>query len=320
MLPLRMDKQEGLVIKSTGSFYHVRTSDARIITCRLRGNFRIKGIKVTNPIAVGDIVLFIQEHEKEYGFITDITPRKNYIYRKSVNLSKITHILAANIDTAFLVISLTDPRTPLGFIDRFLVASESFRIKTILVFNKTDLYDANVKQLQKYLQKIYTDIGYECLSTSVHTGEGIETLKSKMQDCISLFSGQSGVGKSSIINTIEPNLQLKIATISDYNNKGKHTTTFAEMFELSFGGFIIDTPGIKEFGLIEYEKEEVSHYFPEMLQLLPQCKFNNCIHTHEPECAVKQALEAEEIAQSRYENYLAIIHDEDIQLKSWMLE
>ena len=313
-----MDKQEGLVIKSTGSFYHVRTRDARIITCRLRGNFRIKGIKVTNPIAVGDRVLFIQD--SEYGFITDITQRKNYIYRKSVNLSKITHIIAANIDTAFLVISLTDPRTPLGFIDRFLVASESFRIKTILVFNKVDLYNADLKHYHKSLQKIYTDIGYECISTSVITGEGIETLKSKMQDRISLFSGQSGVGKSSIINAIEPDLQLKIATISDYNNKGKHTTTFAEMFELSFGGFIIDTPGIKEFGLIEYEQEEVSHYFPEMLRLLPQCKFSNCIHTHEPECAVKQALEEDLIAQSRYENYLAIIHDEDIQLKSWMLE
>ena len=313
-----MDKQEGLVIKSTGSFYLVRTHDARIITCRLRGNFRIKGIKVTNPIAVGDTVLFIQE--SEFGFITDITPRKNYIYRKSVNLSKITHILAANIDMAFLVISLTEPRTPLGFIDRFLVAAESFRIKTILVFNKTDLYNADLKQYQEYLQKIYTDIGYECLSTSIMTKEGIDVLKLKMQDRISLFSGQSGVGKSSIINSIEPDLQLKIATISDYNNKGKHTTTFAEMFELSFGGFIIDTPGIKEFGLIEYEQEEVSHYFPEMLRLLPQCKFSNCIHTHEPGCAVKQALEDEEIAQSRYENYLAIIHDEDIQLKSWMLE
>ena len=315
-----MDKQEGLIIKSTGSFYHVRTHDARTVTCRLRGNFRIKGIKVTNPIAVGDIVLFTQEHEKEHGFITDITPRKNYIYRKSVNLSKITHILAANIDTAFLVISLTDPRTPLGFIDRFLVAAESFRIKTILVFNKADLYNADLKEHHEHLQTIYTNIGYECLSTSVITGEGIEALKSKMQNRISLFSGQSGVGKSSIINSIEPNLQLKIATISDYNNKGKHTTTFAEMFELSFGGFIIDTPGIKEFGLIEYEKEEVSHYFPEMLRLLSQCKFNNCIHTHEPECGVKQALEEGEIAQSRYENYLSIIHDEDIQLKSWMLE
>ena len=315
-----MKKEEGLVVKSTGSFYYVRTQDARIITCKLRGKFRMQGMKITNPIAVGDTVLFLHENENEYGFITDIQPRKNYIYRKSVNLSKISHIIAANIDTAFLIISMTEPRTPLGFIDRFLVAAESFRIKTILVFNKIDLYNKELHTLAERLHAIYSNIGYECLSTSVVTGEGIETLKLKMQDTISLFSGQSGVGKSSIINSIEPDLQLKIATISDYNNKGKHTTTFAEMFELSFGGFIIDTPGIKEFGLIEYEKEEVTHYFPEMLQLLPQCKFSNCIHTHEPECAVKQAVEEGLIAESRYQNYLDIIHGEDIALKNWMLE
>ena len=315
-----MKKEEGLVIKSTGSFYYVRTKDARIIPCKLRGKFRMQGMKITNPIAVGDTVLFLLENENEYGFITDIQPRKNYIYRKSVNLSKISHIIAANIDTAFLVVSMTEPRTPLGFIDRFLVAAESFRIKTILIFNKIDLYNKELHTLAERLQHIYSSIGYECLSTSTYTDEGMDMLKSKMLNGISLFSGQSGVGKSSIINRIEPKLHLKIANVSDYNNKGKHTTTFAEMFELSFGGFIIDTPGIKEFGLIEYEKEEVTHYFPEMLQLLPQCKFNNCIHTHEPECAVKQAVESGQIAESRYQNYLDIIHGEDIALKNWMLE
>jgi ribosome biogenesis GTPase len=314
-----MDKEQGLVIKSTGSSYLVRTENGTIINCKLRGKFRIQGIKATNPIAVGDIVLFTRNQQDE-GFITDIQDRKNFIYRKSVNLSKISHIIAANIDSAFLIISMVNPRTPLGFIDRFLVAAESFRINTILVFNKIDLYDSGLKQAQNQLQKIYTDIGYECISTSAVTGEGIDKLKSEMKNKVSLFSGQSGVGKSSIINRIEPDLQLKISTISDYNNKGKHTTTFAEMFELSFGGFIIDTPGIKEFGLIHYEKEEISHYFPEMLELLPQCKFNNCTHTHEPGCAVKQALEEGKIADSRYQNYLAIVHGEDIALKEWMLE
>lgn len=315
-----MDKEEGLVIKSTGSSYIVRTQNGLTLNCKLRGKFRIQGIKATNPIAVGDIILFTRENKQEDGVIMDILPRKNFIYRKSVNLSKISHIIASNIDSAFLIISMKDPRTPLGFIDRFLIAAESFRIKTILVFNKSDLYDSDLKQTQKQLQKTYTTIGYECISTSVVTNKGLNILKSKMKDKVSLFSGQSGVGKSSIINCIEPDVQLKVSNISDYNSKGKHTTTFAEMFELSFGGFIIDTPGIKEFGLIHYEKKEISHYFPEMLELLPQCKFNNCAHTHEPGCAVKQAWQEGKIADSRYQNYLAIIHDEDIELKAWMLE
>lgn len=313
-------KEEGLVVKSTGSFYLVRMQNGQVITCKLRGKFRIQDIKATNPIAVGDNVIFIYDEEQESGFITEIKPRRNFIYRKSVNLSKISHVIAANIDCAFLVISLVDPRTPLGFIDRFLVAAESFRIKTILVFNKVDLYNADLLQMQNFLQKIYTNIGYECISTSAVTGRDMDILKAEMKDKVSLFSGQSGVGKSSILNYIEPSLQLKTADVSTYNNKGKHTTTFAEMFELSFGGFIIDTPGIKEFGLIRYEKEEISHYFPEMLRLLSHCKFNNCSHTHEPGCAVKQAWEEGKIADFRYRNYLAIINDEDIELKDWMLE
>ena len=312
------NKEEGLVIKSTGSLYLVRTQDASVITCKLRGKFRLHGIKTTNPITVGDIVSF--ERQQNQGFITAIKERKNYIYRKSINLSKITHIIAANIDAAFLVVSMVEPRTPLGFIDRFLVAAESFRIKTMLVFNKIDLYNSETQQKCRQLQQLYENIGYECITTSVVTGQGMDLLKEKMQNQVSLFSGQSGVGKSSIINVLESNLQLKIGDISDYNSKGKHTTTFAEMFELSFGGFIIDTPGIKEFGLIKYKKEEVSHYFPEMLKLLSECRFNNCTHTHEPHCAVKQAFEDGLITSSRYQNYLSIIQNEDIELKDWMLE
>jgi ribosome biogenesis GTPase len=315
-----MGKKEGLVIKSTGSFYLVRTYDAQIVECKLRGKFRMQGLKITNPVAVGDIVLFTQDEQQNYGVITDIRERKNYICRKSINLSKISHIIASNIDCVFLMISLKNPRTPLGFIDRFLVATESFRIKTILLFNKTDLYDAEIKKEHHRLQNIYTSVGYECISTSAITQEGIDELKLKMRDKVSLFGGQSGVGKSSIINVLDSTLQLKIGNISNYNNKGKHTTTFAEMFELSFGGFIIDTPGIKEFGLIQYKREEISHYFPEMLKLLPECKFSNCTHTHEPNCRVKQALENGNIASSRYQNYLDIIQNEDINLKDWMLE
>ena len=314
------NREEGLVLKSTGSSYLVRTKDNEVVTCKLRGNFRIKGIKSTNPIAVGDGVFFVKENQAEQGFIVDIQERKNYISRKSINLSKITHILAANMDTAFLVVSMAEPRTPLGFIDRFLVAAESFRIPTKIIFNKTDLYDAKCRKIHDGLSRLYTEIGYECMETSVVSKKGMDGLKDAMQGKISLFCGQSGVGKSSIINVLEEGLCLKMGDLSRYNNKGKHTTTFAEMFPLSFGGFIIDTPGIKEFGLIQYEKEEVSHYFPEMLQRLHQCKFSNCTHTHEPECAVKQALEEGKIAQSRYLNYLSIIHNEDIQLKDWMLE
>jgi ribosome biogenesis GTPase len=315
-----MGKKEGLVIKSTGSSYLVRTHDAQIVECKLRGKFRMKDIKITNPITVGDNVLFTQDEQQSYGIITDIRERKNYICRKSINLSKISHIIASNIDCVFLMISLKNPHTPLGFIDRFLVATESFRIKTILLFNKTDLYDTKAKTEHHHLQEIYTSVGYECISTSAITKEGIDELKLKMRDKVSLFGGQSGVGKSSIINVLDSTLQLKIGNISNYNNKGKHTTTCAEMFETSFGGFIIDTPGIKEFGLIQYKKEEISHYFPEMLKLLPECKFSNCTHTHEPHCRVKQALEEGLIASSRYQNYLDVVQDEDINLKDWMLE
>lgn len=314
------EKQKGIVIKSTGNLYHVRTENREIISCTLKGQFRIHGIKTTNPIAVGDHIQFIKDQKQPYGLITDIEERKNYITRKSINLSRISHVLVANIDRVFLIISMRNPLTPLGFIDRFLTAAESFRIETIIVFNKTDLYqEADLKQLDK-LQSLYKDIGYKCLSISAINKEGLEDLKLLMQNKVSFFGGQSGVGKSTIINTVDDNLKLQTGIISDYNKHGKHTTAYTEMFELAFGGYIVDSPGIKEFGLIQFKKEEVSHYFPEMLRLLSQCKFNNCTHTHEPQCAVKEAFEKGKIAISRYQNYISFIENEDIDLKDWMIK
>jgi ribosome biogenesis GTPase len=315
-----MEKVKGTVLKSTGNEYTVRTADGSQVMCKLRGQFRLRGIKSTNPIAVGDHVLFLPDSGQGYGSITEIEPRKNFISRKSINLSKITHVLAANIDRLFLIVCPCRPRTPIGFIDRFLTAAEAFRIDSTLVFNKTDLYDETNRQEAARLQEIYRKIGYRCLSVSAVTGEGLEELKNCMKGKVSLMGGQSGVGKSTLINAISPGLQLKTSPISDSYEKGKHTTTFAEMFPLAFGGDIIDTPGIKEFGLIQYEKEEVGHYFPEMLALLDQCRFSNCTHTHEPGCAVKEAVERGDIAPSRYRNYISIIENEDLNLKDWMLE
>ncbi len=314
------EKLKGTVVKSTGNLYRVRTNNNQIIDCKLRGKFRIHGIKTTNPVVVGDYVLFIKDPQQPYGLITDIENRKNYITRKSTNLSHISHILAANLDCVFLIVTIDFPQTPLGFVDRFLTATESFRIKSILIFNKIDLYtEENLLQLEEW-KSMYEKIGYTCLSVSAVTHEGLDDLKNLMKNKVSFFGGQSGVGKSTLINALDSSLNLSVGDISDYYKKGRHTTTFAEMFDLSFGAQIIDSPGIREFGLIQYEKEEVSHYFPEMLRLLPQCKFNNCTHTHEPQCAVKEALEKGEISETRYFNYISIIENEDIDLKDWMLK
>lgn len=315
-----METAEGIVVKSTGNEYSVRTTEGKVLMCKLRGQFRMRGIKTTNPLAVGDRVEYTPDDGQGYGIIRRILPRRNYITRKSINLSKISHILAANIDCLFLVVSVCKPRTPLGFIDRFLTAAESFRIESILVFNKTDLYGPEENAEMKRLQDIYRKAGYRCLTLSATGGQGLDELKACMQGKVSLMGGQSGVGKSTLINALDPGLHLKTDAISDSYEKGKHTTTFAEMFPLCFGGDIIDSPGIKEFGLIQYEKEEVGHYFPEMLSRMEGCRFSNCTHTHEPGCAVKAALEAGEIAESRYLNYLSIIENEDLNLKDWMLE
>jgi len=307
-----------LVIKSTGSWYSVLDEETGArLDCRLRGQFRIHGIKNTNPVIVGDRVEYEIENDGS-GVITKIAPRKNYIERKSTNLSKISHMIAANIDLAFLVITLKEPRTSLGFIDRFLVAAEGFRIPVCLVFNKMDLYNEAELEVVDELTALYEHIGYQTHRTSVQTGEGIDDLRAMISGKVCLFSGHSGTGKSAMISAIDPTLNLRTGDISKVHNKGKHTTTFAEMFPLA-GGYMVDTPGIKEFGLIQYSKEEIRDYFPEIRAYNNRCKFDDCSHTHEPGCLVQEAVEKGEIALSRYLNYLAILEADDMKLADWEL-
>lgn len=308
----------GIVIRSTGSWYEVQSEKGEVIKCKFKGKFKIAGIKSTNPIAVGDHVEFSVLAEEKTGLIQKLEPRDNYIIRKSTKLSKQTHIIASNIDYAFLVITLTHPRTSTGFIDRFLVTAEAYHIKTILIFNKADLFSEKDQQQVDDLINLYKKIGYHCLQTSTVSGQGIETLKQLMKGKTSLYSGHSGVGKSALVNSIEPGLKLKTGQISEYHQKGKHTTTFAEMHPLHFGGYIIDTPGIKEFGMVDMERETLSGYFPEMKGRLQLCKFNNCLHVNEPHCAVKESLKNGDIAQSRYNNYLAILEDENLNKKPYL--
>ncbi|MFN4146382.1 MAG: ribosome small subunit-dependent GTPase A [Runella sp.] len=304
--------QKGLVVRSTGSWYDVRDADGAVWQCRLKGKFKIKGLKVTNPIAVGDWVQWeIEGQEAHTGIITDIEPRENYITRASVHKTAHAHILAANVDQLLVIATLTFPRTSLGFIDRLLVTAESFRIPSLIVFNKQDLFDDYLKASQQEAIETYQNIGYQCLITSTVTGEGIEVFQRALDKKVSLLSGHSGVGKSSLLNAIAPDLNLRTKEVSTFANKGVHTTTFAEMFEISPDTFIIDSPGIKELGLIEIEKEEIGHYFPEMRELLGECRFNNCLHIDEPRCAVKAAVEAGDIALSRYESYLSMVLGED---------
>ncbi|MCK5781543.1 MAG: ribosome small subunit-dependent GTPase A [Flavobacteriales bacterium] len=302
---------KGLVTKSTGSWYSVRTEDGTYYDCRIKGKFRIKGIKSTNPLAVGDWVIFKVESDDNTGVINEILDRKNYIVRRSVNLSKQTHIIGSNIDMAFLVVTMAKPHTSTGFIDRFLVTAEAYNIPTIILFNKTDIYKLEERAEMMMLNDIYTDIGYECIDISAKTGKNIELVKERMKDNISMFSGHSGVGKSTLINSIDSKLNLKTAEVSHSHNKGQHTTTFAEMFELDFGGFIIDTPGIKGFGLVDMPPEEIGDYFPEIFAIKNKCKFNNCLHTNEPKCAVKDAVENEEISATRYLSYLSFIEGDE---------
>ena len=308
----------GLVTKSTGSWYSVlNESTGERLECRLRGQFRIHGIKNTNPVVVGDRVDYGTEKDGT-GIITHIETRKNYIERKSTNLSKIRHLIAANIDLAFLLVTLREPRTSLGFIDRFLVAAEGFRIPVCLVFNKMDLYSEAELSVVEELSALYSHIGYGVLRTSVVSGMGIDKLREMIHGKVCLFSGHSGTGKSAIISAIDPTLNLRTGDISKVHNKGKHTTTFAEMFPLA-EGYMIDTPGIKEFGLIQYSKEEVRDYFPEIRAYNNRCKFDDCSHTHEPGCLVQKAVESGEIAPSRYLNYIAILEADDMKLADWEL-
>ncbi len=298
----------GLVIKSTGSWYQVRAEDGETYDCRIKGKFRIKGIQTTNPIAVGDQVNFELEPNSGNGVIDKLHDRKNYIIRKSINLSKQAQIIAANMDQAFLVVTLASPRTSLGFIDRFLATAEAYGIPAVLIFNKLDLFnDAGLEFLEDY-KAIYENIGYPCYTVSALEGTNIHIIEDLLKDKTTLFSGHSGVGKSSLINALMPELDIKTGEVSEASDKGQHTTTFAEMHELPFGGYLIDTPGIRELGIFDIRPEELGHYFVEMRALLNQCKFHNCRHVNEPGCAVIKAVEAGEIELSRYESYLSIYH------------
>jgi ribosome biogenesis GTPase len=300
---------EGLVIKSTGSSYWVLPDDGSdVLECKIKGTFRTKGIRTTNPVVVGDRVV-VEEKDGILALIIGICDRKNVIIRRASNLSKQGHILAANVDLAALVVTIKLPETSTIFIDRFLAAAESYRVPSVLVFNKTDLYDEDDLLYLDALIALYENIGYKCFRISALNREGIEELKSELQGKITLLSGNSGVGKSTLLNVLQPDVEVKTGDISEYHNKGMHTTTFSEMLPLPEGGFIIDTPGIKGFGLLEVTPEEAGHYFREIFEISHNCKFYNCTHTHEPGCAVIEAVEALAINPSRYHSYLSIIEE-----------
>ncbi len=303
----------GTVYKSTGSWYTVKSENGNFVDCRIKGKFRLKGIKSTNPISVGDVVDYDLDEtsDKVTGSIHNIQERKNYIVRKSVNLSHQMHIIASNLDYVFLLITINNPPTTFNFIDRFLITAEAYGIETILVFNKIDTFDEATLDEQLYMQHVYEKIGYKCLRVSAIANKGIEELKTLMIGKTTMFSGHSGVGKSTLVNAMEPTLHLKTKNISEQSKQGQHTTTFAEMFDLSFGASIIDTPGIKGFGIVELEKEDISGYFPEFFKLKDQCKFNNCLHKEEPHCAIKKALDEDKISWTRYQSYLKILEGDD---------
>ena len=304
---------KGLVIKNTGSWYTVQTDDGQLLDCKVKGNFRLRGIRSTNPVAVGDRVTIqtpLPSGGQGGGCITEIEDRRNYIIRKSINLSKQSHIIAANVDQALLVVTVVRPQTNTTFIDRFLASAEAYRVPVVLLFNKTDLLDADELHYQQMLIHLYDTIGYECRAISAETGEGIDALLPMLEDKITLLSGNSGVGKSTIINRLVPGVNLRTAEISDAHQMGQHTTTFSEMIPLG-GGWLIDTPGIKGFGTFDMEPEELTSYFREIFRFSKDCRFSNCTHTHEPGCAVLQALEDHYIAQSRYQSYLSMLTDKD---------
>ena len=301
---------KGLVIKNTGSWYTVKTDDGQLIESKIKGNFRLKGIRSTNPVAVGDDVEIITNQEGT-AFISAIEDRRNYIIRKSPNLSKQSHILAANVDQALLVVTVNYPQTSTTFIDRFLASAEAYSVPVILVFNKHDLLSEEELHYEKMMCTLYETVGYKCVEISAETGEGVEQLFPILKDKITLLSGNSGVGKSTLINRLIPHASQRTAEISDAHNTGMHTTTFSEMIELPEGGYLIDTPGIKGFGTFDIEKEELTSYFKEIFHFSKDCRFSNCTHTHEPGCAVIKAVEDHFIAASRYQSYLSMLEDKD---------
>jgi ribosome biogenesis GTPase len=305
----------GTVYKSTGSWYTVKSSEGVFYECRIKGKFRTQGIKSTNPVAVGDMVEFELETigDETVGIISAIQDRKNYIVRKSVKLSKQTHIIAANLDQVFLLVTLNNPPTFTSFIDRFLVTAEAYDIPVVLLFNKMDVYTDEERFEVAWLMDLYTKIGYTCLQIEAKQGKNVDKVRQLMLGKTSMFAGHSGVGKSTLVNALEPGLQLKTAEISEQHMQGQHTTTFAEMYDLSFDARIIDTPGIKGFGIVDMEKEEIGDYFPEFFALKSECKFNNCLHLDEPKCAIKEALERDGIAASRYRSYVQMITGEEDQ-------
>lgn len=300
----------GLVIKSTGKWCQVLAESGDRIDCVIRGKFRMAGIRTTNPLAVGDRVGFEMQDDGT-GLVLEIEERRNYIIRRSVNLSKEAHIIASNVDLAFLVVTLAEPPTSYGFIDRFLAAAEAYNIDVCILFNKVDIYGQVERAALAEYVEVYKRIGYLCIEVSAITGVNLDEVRSLMKDKVSMFSGHSGVGKSTLINTLQPGLEIKTSGVSDYHGKGTHTTTFAEMHALDMGGFIIDTPGIKGFGLVDMPKEEIHHYFREMFALLPECKFHNCMHLNEPGCAVKKAVENGSLAESRYRSYSMMMEDSE---------
>lgn len=300
----------GLVVKNTGSWYVVRTDDGELLNCKIKGNFRLKGIRSTNPVAVGDRVVIVSGRGSDM-MISDIEDRKNYIIRKSSNLSKQSHIIAANVDQAFLIVTVNYPPTSTIFIDRFLASAEAYRIPVTLVFNKTDLMDADERRYQQMMAELYITVGYECRQVSAATGLGMDELAGALKGKITLLSGNSGVGKSTIINCLVPEANLKTAAISDVHNRGTHTTTFSEMLPVEGGGYIIDTPGIKGFGTFDMRPEEITGYFKDIFRFSKGCRFHNCTHTHEPGCAVLEALANHYISQSRYDSYLSMLGDKE---------
>ena len=311
-------EMKGLVIKNTGSWYTVRTDDGQLLDCKIKGNFRLKGIRSTNPVAVGDRVSISSPSGggREGAFITEIEDRRNYIIRKSINLSKQSHIIAANVDQALLIVTVANPQTSTTFIDRFLASAEAYRVPVILIFNKTDLLSDDEQHYQQMMVQLYENIGYQCLQVSAATGAGLDELRSMLDGKITLLSGNSGVGKSTLINRLVPGVNLRTAELSEAHNAGQHTTTFSEMIPLTshlspLTSYLIDTPGIKGFGTFDMEPEEISGYFKEIFRFSKDCRFNNCTHTHEPGCAVLQALENHYIAQSRYQSYLSMLQDKD---------